>query len=285
MSRVYDALRKLDEQKGESDRPATNTFRLASENQDRLLSIRSVQAHIGLESKIVVYTDRRSPGAERFRLIRMALRNFNAGKLLKVLLITSPQAEDGKSTVALNLATSLAEDSKLKVLLLEGDLRRPCLAQKLNLAPACGLAEILKGESESADTIKRVEPLGFYLLPAGTAPEDPIGLLQGEKFSAVLRELRTCFDWILIDSPPIFPLADTVALKAHADGTLLVARAGITQREAVQESIQQIKPGPVIGLILNAVEGVDQLYANYYGRDAEGPGTKSDGLGLGTRRS
>ena len=273
MSRVYDALKKLEEQGKESASDSLKASIVPPKAAEQLLSAPALNARMGPQSRIVVYTDRRSPGAERFRLIRLALRNANAGKLQKVLLITSPLPQDGKSTVALNLATSLAEEGRVKVLLLEADLHRPSLLQHLGLAPTPGLTEVLEGHAEPAAVVRRIEPLGFYLLPAGRPPDNPTELLQTDRFSALLRDFRACFDWILVDCPPAFPLADVTALKAHADGALLVARAGSTPREAVQEAIQLFKPGQVLGLILNAADEVNQLYEHYYYRKEAGAGS------------
>jgi capsular exopolysaccharide synthesis family protein len=196
----------------------------------------------------------------------MALRNAAGGSLPKVLLITSPLPKDGKSTVALNLATSLAEGGKYKVLLMEADLHLPSLLSNLGLSRMPGLSEILQGREEPAAVIRRLDPLDFYLLPAGSAPENPVEMFQGERFHELLQSLRACFDCVLLDCPPAFPLADVVALKAYADGALLVARAGVTPREAVRETIGLFKPGQILGMVLNAEEEVDHLYAKYYYR-------------------
>jgi capsular exopolysaccharide synthesis family protein len=274
VSRVYDALRKLEEQGRESAQEAASaapkTVVVPPKNADHLLCVPSLEARIRSEDRIVVYSDQKGPGAERFRLIRMALRNSQGGKAQKVLLITSPLPRDGKSTVALNLATSLAEDGKVRVLLLEADLRRPALLSHLGLERMCGLTELVEDMAEPAAAIRRIEPLGFYLLSSGRNPEHPSELLQSDRFHGLLREFKACFDWVLIDCPPAFPLADVVALRSHADGVLLVARAGSAPREAVQETAQLFKPGQVVGLILNAAEGVNTLYSKYYYRK-DGP--------------
>ncbi len=279
MSRVYDALRKLEEQGRESAENSSRTAVTPSKSFDQLLAASGLQAHIGPGNRLVAFSDRRSPGAERFRLLRMGLHNLNLGKALKVLLITSPLPEDGKSTMALNLATSLAEDGRVKVLLLEADLHRPSLVEHLGLDPFCGLTEVLEGSADLSAAVKRIEPLGFYLLPAGRHNDNPTELFQSDQFNALLRECRACFDCVLIDCPPAFPLADVTALKAHADGVLLVARADRTPREAVQETIQVFKPGSVVGLILNAADEVDRLYAHYYYR--YGSSSPSDRLRQG----
>jgi capsular exopolysaccharide synthesis family protein len=262
VSRVYDALRKLEEQGREQPINAVPKTVVVSSKSVELLSVPSVQARIGPESRLVVFSDRRSPGAERFRLIRMALRNN--GKTPKVLLITSPLPQDGKSTMALNLATTLAEEGRVKVLLVEADLHRPSLCSHLGLERLCGITEVVEDSLEMAEAVRRVDPLGFYLMPAGRPPLHPNDLLQSERFVGVLRDLRNSFDWVLLDCPPAFPLADVVALRPHADNVLLVARAGSTPREAVQETFQLFKPGHVAGLILNGASVDSKLYSHYY---------------------
>jgi capsular exopolysaccharide synthesis family protein len=270
MSRVYDALRKL-EQRGEelAPLPAENFF-TPSEKPKGLLAVPTERARVKPESRIVVFTDPRSPGADRFRLTRMALRGFStAGEQLKTLLITSPLPQDGKSTIALNLATSLAEAGRVSVLLLEADLHRSSICERLGLQPWAGLTEVLESDSDPMSAVRRIDPLGFYLLPAGRSPENPAELLQSEKFAALLQDLRASFDWILLDSPPIAPLADTVALKAQVDSTLLVARAGSTPRESIEEAVKLIGQTHVIGIVLNAADGLDRLYAHSYYRDSQ----------------
>jgi Mrp family chromosome partitioning ATPase len=120
--------------------------------------------------------------------------------------------------------------------------------------------------------------LELFLLPAGKPVDNPLEIIQSERFSAILRDFRSRFDWILFDSPPAFPLADTMALKVHADGTLLVARADTTPREAVQEALGLFQPGHVIGIILNAASGVNHLYSKYYHRkELQTPAESLDG--------
>jgi len=282
VSRLYDALRKAEEQGRESTAITSKTFVAQPNKPDLFLAVPPLQARIGPESRLIVSTDPHSPGSERFRLIRMALRTSTGGKLPEILLITSPLPKDGKSTVSLNLATALAEGGKYKVLLLEADLHRPSLLENLGLDRMNGLSEVLKGLEEPSAVIRRIEPLDIYLMAAGRLSDNPSELFQGERFRELLQEFRTCFDCVLLDCPPAFPLADVVALKAHADGVLLVARAGSTPREAVRETLQLFKPEQVLGLILNAEEELNQLYSKYYYRkDVPTASERSNGKGEG----
>jgi Mrp family chromosome partitioning ATPase len=240
------------------------------------------------ESRVVVYSDPKSAGADRFRLAQIRLKALQAARKLKTLLITSPLPGDGKSTVALNLATVLSENGKVPVLLLEADVHRPTTAKRLGLKPWPGLTECYKSGNDPMLTIRRIDPLGFYLFPAGQSVEDGVSLFQSNFMSQLVAGISSSFfSWILIDSPPAIPVADILALKAHADATLLVARAGGTPREAIEESVRNLGRDHIVGIILNGEAGLSRVYAKYYGYggyEARGGRTKSKaitGLELG----
>jgi capsular exopolysaccharide synthesis family protein len=223
------------------------------------------EAYVGPENRLVFYADPRSPAADRFRLLRMKLKTFwNTGKLKK-LLITGPLAHDGKSTVVMNLATALAERGKRRVLVVEADLHNSSLSDSLRLRPWAGLTECLVDDSiRPHSAIRRIEPLGWYLLAAGEPRKNPTELLQTPAFGRVMEQLSSCFDWILIDSAPVIPLTDSISLQQHADASLLVVRAGRTPREAVEKSIELLGKKHILGVVLNGMEARDHLYYQYY---------------------
>jgi Mrp family chromosome partitioning ATPase len=241
-------------------------FLQALERVDFCLSVGTEVSSVSAESRVVVYYDPKSAGADRFRLAQIRLKSIQAARKLKSLLITSPLPGDGKSTVALNLATVLCENGKVPVLLLEADVHRPTLVKRLGLKPWPGLTECYKRGDDPMLAIRRINPLGFYLLPAGQPAEDSVSLLQSSFTSQWIKGLSSSsYSWILIDSPPTTPVADILALKAHADGTLLVARAGKTPREAIEESTRNLGRDHILGIILNGVEGLNRTYSKYYG--------------------
>jgi capsular exopolysaccharide synthesis family protein len=221
------------------------------------------QASIRPEQRLIYYTNPHSPAADRFRYLRMRLRERQTSGKLKTLLITSALPGDGKSTVAINLATSLAERGRRRVLLLEADLHKSCFIENLGLKTWAGLAEFLHDDSNPLSHVRRVDPFGWYLLPAGEPPQNPTELLQTPGIAAALQRLAPHFDWILIDSPPVVPLTDAISLQQHADSSLLVVRAGRTPREAVEQAIVLLDSKKVIGVILNGVEARNHLYSKY----------------------
>jgi capsular exopolysaccharide synthesis family protein len=214
-------------------------------------------------SRLITFIDPYSPGADRFRLLRLKLQElWNTGKL-KTLLITSALPQEGKSTVALNLATSLAQGGK-RVLLVEADLYSPSIAQKLGLQHKPGLVECLELGWNPWSTIRQLEPLGFFFISAGTISKAPMEL-QADAVEDILQKLVDQFDWILIDAPPVMPLTDAMILARQTDATLLVARNGRTPREAIAKAISYVGRQRVLGIVLNGIEGLEQLYSRYHG--------------------
>jgi Mrp family chromosome partitioning ATPase len=111
--------------------------------------------------------------------------------------------------------------------------------------------------------LSKVEPLGWYLLQAGEPQGNPTELVQTEAVSALLQRVSLYFDWILIDTPPALPLTDALSLSRKVDATILVARAGRTSREAIEECLKLIGQKHVLGIVLNGAEGLGRLYSHY----------------------
>ncbi len=276
MSRIFDALRKSEKQLQGQSLLTSETFLEVMEKTYSGRGLGQVaieRAQLRPDKRLVVYSDPHSLGAERFRLLRARLGQWQAAKKLKTLLLTSALPQDGKTLVAANLATALAGQEGRPVLLFEGDLRKASLRPLLGIKAWPGLSRCLQDGSNPLSAIRRIEPLGFYLLPAGELPPNPVELLQSQRFADLMRGLVSHFDWILIDSPPVSPLADTLVLKAQADASLLVVRAGTTPREAVEEAVQLLGPEHVLGLVLNGADGLNWYYYNdyrYAGRNGSG---------------
>jgi len=254
---------------------------------DFCLPVGTEESTISPESRVIVYHDPTSAGADRFRLAQIRLKSLQASRGLKSILITSPMPGDGKTTVSLNLATVLSENGKVPVLLLEADVYRPTVLQRLGLKPWAGLSECARRGEDPMLAIRRIKPLGFYLLPAGQRAENDVDILQSAFTSQLVKSLSaSSFAWVLIDAPPTTPVADVVTLNAHADATLLVARAGATSREAIEESTRNLGRDRILGIILNGVEGLNKIYSRYYGytksdaRSKTAEAKTSMGLGL-----
>jgi capsular exopolysaccharide synthesis family protein len=215
------------------------------------------------ESRLVAIGEEESLGAEKFRFLAVRLRQLRQNRSLKKVLITSTIPQEGKSTVAANLACTLARRKPHKTLLLEGDLRRPTVAHKFGLGRVPGLSEWLRGETESMN-ICRLEALGLWVLPAGSAPENPLELMQSGKLSLLMEQLTQWFDWIVIDSPPVLPLADTSLWARLADGILLVTRKSVTEKQQLLRGLEALERSKLLGALVNG--STDAAHSDYYQR-------------------
>jgi capsular exopolysaccharide synthesis family protein len=232
----------------------------------------SVPVSILPSSRLLAVGEEGSLGAEKFRFLAVKLRQFRQSRKLQKLLITSTIPQEGKSTVAANLACTLARRRPHRILLIEGDLRRPTVAQRFGLGPMPGLCEWLRGET-ATENIYRLEGLGLWLLPAGSAPENPLELMQSGKLAQFMEDLSEWFDWVIIDSPPVLPLADTSIWSRLADGILLVTRKGITEKRQLQRGLEALERGKLLGALVNG--STDAAHSDYYQR--YGPAVTSPG--------
>jgi capsular exopolysaccharide synthesis family protein len=215
------------------------------------------------DSRLVSLGKEGSLGAEKFRFLAVRLRHLRQSRPLKKILITSSIPQEGKSTVAANLACTLAQRKPQKTLLLEGDLRRPNIASQFGLAKLPGLCEWLSGESQSIN-IYRLGSLGVWILPAGSTPQNPLELMQSGKLSPLMEQLEAWFDWIVIDSPPVLPLADTSLWSRLADGILMVTRKGTTEKQQLQRGLEAIDKSKLLGALVNS--SANAAHSDYYQR-------------------
>jgi capsular exopolysaccharide synthesis family protein len=221
------------------------------------------------ETRIVVTTDLSSPGADRFRFLRMRLRELQSAGNVRTLLVTSAVPQDGKSTVAMNLATVLADGGKSSVLLIEGDLHRPSIATALGVPAGRGLAECVEKGVNPLSVIQKIDPLGWYLLQAGSTEKNPTALLQDENLGNVMETMRVHFDWTVIDTPPLAVLTDALLLGRYADTSLMVVRSGATPKPAVNEALNRLGSKHVFGIIVNGEADLNDAasrYAGYYNK-------------------
>ena len=224
----------------------------------------SVRISTPAESRMVALTDKEGLAAEKFRFLSVRLRQLQQARALKKLLITSTIPEEGKSMVSANLAITLARKKRQKVLLLDGDLRRPMMARHFGLSHLAGLGEWLQSDPGLTRNVYYLEELGLWFMPAGRPPENPLELMQSGRLADLLEQLSKWFDWLVIDSPPILPLADTSVWSKFADATLLVAREGKTTKQDLQRGLEALDHSKLLGLVLNSCSSAE--HSNYYQR-------------------
>ena len=224
-----------------------------------------------VSSKLVMINDSRSVGAEAYRTLRTKLLFSRALSSLKTIVVTSPFAQDGKSTVAANLATTFAQHG-MRTLLIDCDLRRPTQHEVFGVPSRPGLTDLLTSEELLPGAGRRTSVENLSLITAGPLPPDPPELVGSARMRTLLEKLGETFDVIVLDTPPVLPVADSAILAALADGVLLVVRAGQTDRRAAQLAVQQLQDvdARILGAVLNDPNEQVPLYdaygyASYYG--------------------
>lgn len=201
----------------------------------------------------------KSPAAEQYRALRTRLTLAEGANAMRSVLITSPQKGEGKSITAANLALTMAQELQRRVVLVEADLRKPSLQQLFGLPPGPGLAEHLAGAAELRDAMKFLPDYNLTVIPAGAAPTNPAELLGSTAMRRTLDYLRTHFDRVLLDTPPVLPLADVAVLAPMVDGSLLVVRAGFTPKPAIENALRAFDSSRLLGIVLNE-SGMERDY-------------------------
>jgi len=217
-----------------------------------------------VEGHLVSLPDGGTPASEAFHLLGIRLRHLRRQRPLNKLLITSTIPQEGKSMVAANLACTLALRTQQKVLLLEGDVRRPTQSKIFGVSNRAGICNWLNGEKSLIHCMYRLEGPGIWILPAGEATGNSLELLQSGRMTPMMEQLTSWFDWVVIDSPPILPLADTSVWTNIADGVLLVVRQGTSQKRQLERGLEAIGTQKLIGALLNSAKGVP--HTDYYYR-------------------
>ena len=207
-------------------------------------------------------------GQESFRSIRTNLR-FAFTEEPRVLAVSSPAPGEGKSTVVANLASCYV-DQGARVLLIDADMRRPQIHRIVNVPQEPGLSDVLL---ENCELPEAVQPSSvnakLHVLPCGSVVNNPAELLGSERFERLIRYLRTVYDAILIDTPPVLAVTDAAVVGTVSDGVLVVVRANGTDKEALEKAVNELRrvKAPVAGVILNGVESDSSghsYYESYY---------------------
>ncbi|MBZ0272997.1 CpsD/CapB family tyrosine-protein kinase, partial [bacterium] len=182
------------------------------------------------------------------------------------IIVTSAVPKEGKSVCSINLAATIAQTPDVRVLLMDADLHQPRTHEYLGLElPEKGLADILRGQATVADCVINYEIDRFYYLPSGVTEGMPTELLAGRAMDHLLDELKGLFHFVIIDSPPLVPIADTVNLAAKVDGVVLVVRAGQTSRKLVGQVLEDLGEKRILGVVLNGLDFRTSGGAYHYG--------------------
>ncbi|GAA3930606.1 polysaccharide biosynthesis tyrosine autokinase [Microbacterium soli] len=211
---------------------------------------------------------------ESLRMLRTNLQFMNVDDPPRTIVVTSAMPGEGKSTVAANLAGTLAANGT-HVILIDGDLRRPTVAETTGINGDVGLSDVLAGRLEITDALRRVTGVpNLLVLPAGTPPPNPSELLGSERMRTLLRNLAE-HAMVIVDAPPLLSVTDGAVLTRQADGALVVVSTGRTGYDIVNDAVGMLEKihGHVLGVVLNRVPVTGGMYGGVYAYEATAPDT------------
>jgi len=209
-----------------------------------------------------------SVAADQYRSLRYCIENARKETARRVFAVTSPSPGDGKTVTTLNLAGALAQADAARILVIDGDLRKPSVAPYLGLGDARrGLADALRDPSaDLSDYARRIAGYNLWVVPAGRPEISPYELLASPRLDALVQQARREFDCVLIYTPPAVLMPDCRLIERSVDGILLVVSANKTPRALVAEALNGLDPDKVFGLVFNADDRPSSRYYGYYGQ-------------------
>lgn len=261
-SRPSSAYRTEAMQTGVSLNPAATSTWLNTPSE------RMLRPHPAPEQRLVALAEPGSTGAEMFRVLSTRLAHMQNKRPLRKLLITSSTSDEGKSVVSANLALTLAQRAGERTLLIEADLRRPNVSTLFTSAKLRGITDWVDGKLALDDALYQISGMPLWLLPAGRSIEEPLPLLESDRFAEMLQTVATAFDWVVIDATPMLPMADATSVSRLSDGVLVVVREGHTRRKVLNKALETIERHKLLGLVLNEASMLQVGYEQYngYGR-------------------
>jgi capsular exopolysaccharide synthesis family protein len=217
-------------------------------------------------SRLVAFTDQDSAGAESVRVLSTRLRHLRRKRPLSKVLVTSCMQGEGKSVLASNLAVSLARHNQARTLLIDGDLRRPAVHRLLGLEGENGGIEAWWNSGAAPEEVlRRVDDMPLWFLPAGKVVAQPLEILQSARFAELLNQLAPRFEWVIVDSPPVLPMADSSIWATLTDGSVFVVRESHTLATVLKKTLDEFDKSKLIGVVLNATPtALHRGYDKYY---------------------
>lgn len=293
MSRVHDALRKaaqenpqpeqaiaprqprtpspahkfagLDPYASQADGVATQEIEPLADVEDieaAIAAARNMEFHPLTDALLVNPSKPREAPAEEFRTLRTRLNHLQTQQPLHTLVITSPSPAEGKSFTAANLALTQAQLADKRILLVDFDFRRPTVDKTFQIPISPGMTNYLQGTASLSEILMRIGDSNLYVIAAGDPVPNPLELLNLKECSSLIAGLRSHFDWVLIDSPPLLFAADGNLLATMCDATILVVRIGTTTYDSVHRAVQSLCENNVLGIVVNGARR-GELYSKY----------------------
>jgi receptor protein-tyrosine kinase len=236
----------------------------SSRARDRLVRLR-----LSTFSPVFPFDKGDDTAAEQYRMVRTKI--LHSPKKPRLIVVSSACSGDGKTVTSINIAASLALKDQASVLLVDGDLRQPRVAEALGIPPSPGLAEILSSGTDLDAALIRPEQFpNLFILPAGNAGTSAAELLDSERWRAFIKQIRGRFAHVIFDAPPLALLTDYDLIQLACDAAVLVARPGHSNRAAFLKALEAVSPEKMLGVVLNCVENwwlwKTPAYGYYYRR-------------------
>jgi capsular exopolysaccharide synthesis family protein len=276
MSKFFNEIRKTNQraQRGLSDADMDVREMLESIKQGSILETptanaqlaQSQQVHVGNgdATHLVLRQDQSSKEAlEAYRALRTRLMRAQVKAGFKTIAITSSLPGEGKTLTTMNLGLCYAQLPQQRVLVIDGDLRTCGLTALLDHPRTLGLAEVLGGTTTLDEAIVATNQKNFFVLPAGTISSPPPELFTGSRWQELLGRCSELFEVVLIDTPPIIPLADFELISVACQGVVVVVRAHYGQRETLQKSASSVDRKKLLGFVFNGADAYEKQYYGY----------------------
>jgi protein-tyrosine kinase len=297
MSRIHDALKRAEQERASSlgghvepalqqpelqpvERPVpeyTATAVMPSPGSvfsyETLLA-RCPQTRWNPDSRTMLFfqEDQNRRGAEEFRTLRSRLYQIREKMPLKRLMVTSALPKEGKSFVAANLAQVIVRQQGRRVLVIDADLRSPGMHRHLGASQTPGLSDYLIGEGDEFAIMQRGPMENLFFVPAGRTASGAPELLANGRLKLFLQRVEPLFDWIILDTPPVVPVADSTLLANFCEGVLMVVRSNVTPSDLARRAREEFQDKLLLGVVLNGI-AADQLPQSryYYGEAVSSP--------------
>ena len=260
MSKIQKALEKAKAEQSAGPQPA------GSDPAGPTYMVRPVQGG-QVDAHIVAYHHPHSHLTESFRRLKAMIRGVAGGEKLRTITMTSAGKGEGKSTTALNLAIAMCQDFDTRVAIVDADLRRPRVHRLLGFTPRRGLSDILGGEALPEDVLITNSVPRLTILPGGRSSKTPAEMLASPRMRQLVEELKSRFDFIIFDTPPVLTVADAIVLGPMTDGVVLVIQAGKVRKRPVERAVELLQNSRILGFVLNRGDLVLSHYGyRYYDR-------------------